>query len=109
MAYDIKTVEVPPGPSSPTTVVPYLAKQDRVMLSNFSVPNAAGGSAGAAVTVAILMQLPAKYTVLVNPDQDATAYVAQSSKSTSGFTITLNPRLSANTLAAGVLDVTVLA
>ena len=109
MAYDIKTVEVVAAPTSPTGAVQNLSHQDRVVLANFSVPSGAGAGAGDAVTVAVLMQLPAKYTVLVNADQDATAYVAQSSKSTGGFTITLNPRLATATLAAGTVDVLVVA
>lgn len=75
-------------------------------LSN--VASVAGGSSGAAVatTVAFSSPLPtANYSVFVTPDQDATFYVT--SKTTAGFTLTLLPRLAANTLAAGVNTVLV--
>lgn len=69
----------------------------------------ASGSAGAAVTTAVTFAetLPATYTVLVQANQDAVPYV--SSKTTSGFNVVLNPRLAANSVAAGTFDVIVLA
>ena len=57
---------------------------------------------GASVTTAITgLTLPANsnYGVIVTPNQDAVAYVT--SKTTTGFSVVLNPRLAANTLAAG--------
>ena len=74
-----------------------------------SVANAVGGGAGQAVTVAVtgLKNLPAKYGVMVSPGQDATWFV--SSKTSTGFTVTLNPRLAANTLAAGTIDLLIFA
>ena len=83
---------------------------DRVILGvQIGLANAAGGSAGATVTTAVTLAelLPATYTVLVQPNQDATAYV--SSKTASGFNVVLNPRLAANTLASGTFDVVVIA
>lgn len=72
------------------------------------ITNGAGGGAGAAVTVAVAFTgLPAAYGVLVAPNQDATAFV--SSKTATGFNVTLTPRLAASTLASGTFDVFVYA
>lgn len=68
----------------------------------------AGGGAGQAVTKDIAgLSLPAIYTVNVIPDQDATAFVTL--KTQSGFRITLRPRLAANTLSAGHVDIQIIA
>jgi len=85
------------------------ARQDRTTIGSIpGVANVAGGSAGAAVVTAVAMKnLPESYSVLVNPGQDATWFV--SGKTNSGFNVTLNPRLSTNTLAAGSFDVVVIA
>lgn len=75
----------------------------RVLLPN--IPNVIGGGAGAAVTTAVAFPgLPANgnYVVNVTPNQDAVAYV--NAKTTTGFNVVLNPRLAANTLAAGTFD-----
>ncbi len=86
------------------------ARYDRTILGvQEGVANAAGGSAGAAVTVAVSFgnELPPSYVVVVNPGQDATWYV--SAKTSNGFSVTLTPRLATNTLAAGTFDVLVVA
>ena len=98
MAFELHTVEVPTGGYG-------FAQKDRIVhAAAFGVANAAGGGAGQSVTVTVsgLSGLPANYGVLVNPGQDATWFV--SSKTSTGFTITLNPRLAANTLASGTVD-----
>ncbi|MDR9052074.1 hypothetical protein [Burkholderia multivorans] len=98
MGLPLHTVDVAPGGFG-------FANKDRIIAASaFGVANAAGGSAGAAVTVPVtgLSGLPANYGVMVNPGQDATWYV--SAKTATGFTITLTPRLAANTLAAGSID-----
>ena|ERR1017187_7511 len=72
----------------------------------FAVANAAGGSAGAAVSTAVTFTTPlptANYLVTATPNQDGVCYVT--SKLTTGFTLVINPRLAANTLAAGTIDV----
>ena len=81
---------------------------DRITLGTLiGVANVIGGGAGQSVNVVVSgLQLPAKYAVFVNPGQDATWFV--SAKSTTGFTVTLNPRLAANTLAAGAIDITLI-
>ncbi|MDW3683097.1 hypothetical protein RA280_15330 [Cupriavidus sp. CV2] len=86
-----------------------LARQDALTVAHLpGVANVVGGGAGAAVVTAVAIpNLPAKYSVLVNPGQDATWFV--SGKTANGFNVTLNPRLAANTLAAGTFDVTVIA
>lgn len=84
------------------------AQADRLLVGQkVAIANVAGASAGAAVTVAVAFKdaLPASYGVYVNPGQDATWYV--SGKTAQGFNVTLSPRLAANTLAAGAIDVLV--
>ncbi|RQS29417.1 MULTISPECIES: hypothetical protein [unclassified Burkholderia] len=88
------------------------ARQDRVIVGSLpGIVNAAGGSAGAAVATVVTLpasaSLPANYSVLVNPGQDATWYV--SNKTSAGFTVTLTPRLAATTLSAGTFDAVVVA
>lgn len=102
MGLPIHTVDVAPG-SSP------LAQPDRVLIALLEdVATAAGGSAGAAVVTAISgLTLPAKYVVQVTPNQDAVPFV--SGKTQNGFNVTLNPRLAANTLAAGTVDIAIFA
>lgn len=87
-------------------------QQDRLSVAHLpSQANLVGGGAGLSVVTAVAMpagvSLPAKYTVLVNPGQDATWFV--SGKTSTGFNVTLFPRLAANTLAAGTFDCLVIA
>lgn len=98
MSFDLHTMEVPDGGYG------FNQKGRALIACGIGVPNAVGGGAGAAVTVVVsnLKNLPANFGVLVNPGQDATWSVG--SKTSTGFTITLNPRLAANTLAAGAVD-----
>ncbi len=98
---DQHTIEVPDGASPAST--------DRTLIGSVpNVANIAGGAAGASVTTAVAMEnLPANYSVLITPDQDAVAYVTN--KTSSGFNVVLNPRLAANTLGAGTFDVLVVA
>jgi hypothetical protein len=84
------------------------SRTDRVLLANLpAVANAAGGSAGAAVTTAVSANLPAAYTVQVTPSQ--ACFVSVTSKTSSGFSVVLTPTLGSVTLAAGTFDVVVLA
>ncbi|AJX59247.1 hypothetical protein AQ938_06925 [Burkholderia pseudomallei] len=101
MSFDSHTVSAPAGAK------PQL--NDRAVLGSLiGVANVAGAGAGAAVTVAVTgLSLPPNYAVAVNPGQDATWFV--SAKTQSGFTVTLNPRLAANTLTAGTIDVIITA
>ena len=68
------------------------------------VANVAGGGAGASVTITVtgLKNLPANYVVVVNPGQAATYYV--SSKTSTGFVITITPVLATTTLSVGTID-----
>jgi len=50
--------------------------------------------------------LPANYTAVVNPGQDATWFI--SGKTAGGFNVTLTPRLASATLAAGMFDAIVI-
>lgn len=82
---------------------------DRVFYGiKIGVANVAGSGAGAAVSTVVTFAepLPDTFTVLVQPGQDATWFI--SNKTVFGFTVTLNPRLAANTLAAGSFDVILL-
>lgn len=88
------------------------AHQDRAVIGSIpGVANAAGGSAGAAVSTTVQLpssaNLPANYSVLINPGQDATWYV--SNKTFDSFTVTMAPRLASNTLAAGTFDAVLVA
>ena len=98
MSLPIHTLDVPNGGNG-------YARKDRIFkAAAFGVVNAAGSGAGASVSINItgLSGLPSNYAVTVNPGQDATWFV--SNKTSTGFTITLNPRLATNTLAAGAID-----
>lgn len=100
MSQQIHTIEVPEG------ALQGLSQKGRLLVANLpGLANAVGGGAGASVVTAVsgLKNLPANYSVVVNPGQDATWFV--SGKTSTGFNVTLNPRLAANTLAAGTFDV----
>lgn len=104
MGQPIHTVEMLDGSNN--------SLQDKLKVGlKAHVANAAGSGAGVAVTVAVSFganaNLPANYTVSVDPGQDATWYT--SAKTATGFTVNLLPRLAANTLAAGFIDVAVFA
>ena len=104
MSLELHTISLVPG------TVP--ARKDVLRVGFFpDVPTVIGSGAGAAVTLTVNatlfpgLSLPAKYNVHVQPNQDATAYVT--AKSGAGFTVTLLPRLAANTLAVGTVDLTI--
>lgn len=103
MSFDVHTVSVVKGSTAQ-------AQQDRQIIGfQHAVANGVGGGAGQSVTVAVAFtgELPASYGVQISPSQDAVAFV--SAKTQNGFNVTLNPRLAANTLAAGTFDVLVYA
>lgn len=104
MSLDLHTVSVAAGSAAPT-------KQDRVQQwSAFGLATAAGA---AGVAVATVVPVPAaagfpsngNYFVDVEVAQDVTYFI--SAKSATGFTVTLNPRLPANIVAAGAFNVNV--
>ena len=81
---------------------------DRIVFGNFpNVATVAGASAGAAVVTAVTFQEAIKgpYSVEATANQDAVCFVTN--KTPNGFTLTINPRLAANQLAAGTVDLTV--
>jgi hypothetical protein len=83
---------------------------DKLVIGTFiAVPNAVGSGAGASVSTVVTFAepLPASFGVTLGLHQDAVGYVT--SITTFGFTVVLNPRLAANTLAAGSFDVFVYA
>lgn len=72
--------------------------------------SAAGGSAGAAVTVTVAFaDLPAVYGVHVGINNADAATAVVSNKTSTGFTVTLAPAVATVTLAAGTIDVLVVA
>jgi len=80
----------------------------RVTMALNDVATAAGGGAGASVTLSVIFNQPipasvTSYNVQVTPNQDAVAFVT--SKTNAGFTLTLNPRLASNTLSSGTNDI----
>lgn len=106
MALELHTVELIPGTNP--------GMKDRVRLGFFpGIATTIGGGAGQSVTLTVNatlipgLSLPPAYNVHVTPNQDAVCFVTN--KTASGFTVTLNPRLAANTLAAGTVDIEVVA
>lgn len=98
MTFPLHTLEVPDGAFG------FNQKGRALIGAGLGVANVIGGGAGQAVTVVVtgLKNLPTAFGVLVNPGQDATWWV--DTKTATGFTIHLLPRLAANTLAAGTVD-----
>lgn len=109
MPLPVHTVEFVDAAAGQAGNGPTYANEKLVVAKLDAVPTLVGGGAGQSVTTAIAFaaELPANYAVQVTPDQDAVAFV--SSKTSSGFNVVLNPRLAANTLAAGHVDVIVVA
>lgn len=95
MPLDIHTFEAPDGGAN-------FANQDRVILATATVANSSGG-AGATVSVtgfqSLFTNLPASYAVLFDCGQDVVAFAT--SKTSTGFTVSVNPRLAANSVASG--------
>ena len=92
----------------------YYAVSGSVLTFEAATPGIPGNSltlakSSTAITLsaATLSGGTANYNVFVSPNQDAVAYVT--GKTNSGFNVVLNPRLAANTLAAGTFDLLVLA
>ena len=84
-----------------------------VIGTQLGVANAAGGSAGAAVTTAITFQdqfgngqLPSAYTAFVMPSQNCFATIA--GRTNTGFNVVLTPSPATATLEAGTFDVSVI-
>jgi len=66
-----------------------------------------GGSAGAAVSVNVVGIFPASYGVF--PSVGADLVVNITAKTAAGFTVNIEPRLATATIAAGTLDLFVIA
>lgn len=98
----IHTLEVQDGSN--------LANSDRLLVSlKMAVANLIGGGAGQVVTVAVTFPqpMPANYAVFADPGQDAVCFVT--ARTSLGFTLNINPRLAANTLAVGTTNILILA
>lgn len=103
MPLALHETEIPDGCDAPQFL-------DRLILGNLKgVANGAGGGAGQAVNVDVTgLQLPAKYQVLVTTKADVTWFVPEANKTTAGFRVTLEPRLAANTIASGAIDILII-
>lgn len=103
MALELHTIEIPNGFSAP-------AQQDRQRIGTmFGVANGAGG-AGATVTVAVTVPgnvLPANGNYFVDYDLPADYTVFTTNKTAAGFTANIQPRLAANSVAAGSFNLQV--
>ena len=97
---DIHTIRIPQGGAAP-------AQQDRLsLITQYGVANGAG-AAGATVTVAVVIPgapLPANGNYFVNYDMPADYTVFTTNKTAAGFTVNIQPRLAANSVAAGVFN-----
>jgi hypothetical protein len=103
MPLDYHTVETVDG-ATPTN------RTDRVILGFLPAVANPAGAEGAAVAVPISgLVLPASYNVQVTPGQACVASVNPTSKGFGGFTVTLTPLSSSQTIAAGSIDILVTA
>lgn len=87
-----------------------LAQSDRLLVAlRMAVANLIGGGAGTLVTVAVTFAqpMPANYVVLADTGQDTVNFAT--AKTTLGFTLNILPRLAANTVAAGAVNILILA
>ena len=85
------------------------ARGDRVLVGMLSTTNVIGSGAGAAVTKAITFgePMPANYFVDFDAGQDAVCFATN--KTSAGFTLNILPRLAANTLAVGTVNMLIFA
>lgn len=97
----LHSLEVPVGMTT--------GQNDRVSFGMlFNQAYGAGGGAGQSVSLVVSgLKLPPNYMVDVELNADACAYVT--SKTQSGFTVVITPRLAANTLASGTANINVMA
>jgi hypothetical protein len=97
MPIDVHTVQLADG-STPTSF------SDRLQVAFLPGVATPAAAEGASATVAISgLTLPASYAVHATPSQPA--IVSVSAKTFSGFTLTLTPISSTETLSAGTVDV----
>ena len=82
---------------------------DQLVVGKFAVTYAVGAGAGASVATAVTFNesIPTPYQVHVELPEDGTAWI--SSKTAAGFTLNVEPRLAANTVAGGSANVLVVA
>lgn len=63
--------------------------------------------AGQGTSLPVVTVLPASYVVQATVDQDANVYIT--GRTQAGFTVNITPRLAGNTLAAGAVDLVIIA
>ena len=84
------------------------SRTDRVFMGLMTVPYAAGGSAGASVSAtAIVGDLPATAQFFFSDSADVTSFIASNVSGT--LTITVEPRLASETVAAGSVGLLIVA
>jgi len=95
MAFELHTVEVPNGLDG-------FSRSDRAILGLVSIPYGAGAAAAsvtATVTFAEPLQTP--FDVFFSASADVTAYVT--AQTPLSFTVSVQPRVATNALAAGTI------
>ena len=103
MPLDYHTVETVDG-ATPTN------RTDRIIVGFLPGVTNPAGTEGQPVSVVISgLTLPAAYAVHATPSQPVIASVNPTSKGFGGFTLTLTPLSSTQTVAAGSTDVVVVA
>lgn len=103
MSLDQHTIEVPDGCAP--------ARTDRTILGSIEATPNAAGAAGATVSTTVTLpasaNLPAQYSVIVNPGQGCGWYV--DTKTPNSFVVHLVPFTGTASVAAGAFDAVVVA
>lgn len=100
MSLDVHTISFESGSAAP-------ARQDRLSIINLYAQANGSGAAGATVTVPVSLpasKLPAGGAYFVDYDFAADYTVFTTAKTTTGFTVNIQPRLAANSVAAGTFN-----
>ncbi|MCE9565835.1 MAG: hypothetical protein K8U57_27740 [Planctomycetes bacterium] len=91
------------------TVAPSMTVTDSASGTGASIASGTLGGNGSTIYAFVPFQLPPTYNVQVEPGLDCRTYVPPALKTTSGFSVALVPTTTGSTLAAGSIDVTVIA
>jgi hypothetical protein len=107
IVYGLNTAQI--TNSGNYTVAPSMTVTDSAAGTGASIATGTLGGNGNTIYVGFPLQLPSVYNVQVEPGLDCRHYVPPSLKTTSGFSIALVPTTTGSALAAGVIDVSILA
>lgn len=91
------------------SAAPSMSVTDSAAGTGASIATVTLGGNGNPVFVPVGFQLPASYSVQVEPGMNCQTYVPVGSKMTNGFTVAVVPPTTGSTLAAGSVDVAVFA